>query len=293
MTALVLCGGGSRGAVEVGLYRALVELGVRIDLVVGTSVGAINGAAIAAGISPHDLARLWKALSRRDVFTLNRQLFWKLIWADSLYDHRPLRRFLERRLPVRRFEELAMPLVVTGTDFQSGQPVYWREGDLLDAIMASVAVPGLFPPQIVGGGQMVDGVISDNVPIDVALAAGADTVVFMLCACCERVNGPVRGLLRILRRAVSIAIDRKYHADIQHYTGGARLIALEPAIDLAIDPLDFTHSDALIERGYVSAMAALKDRVDVAGTRWEKEPSFGERKDGACGAGSSQGDAGR
>jgi NTE family protein len=285
MTALVLCGGGSRGAVEVGLYRALVELGVRIDLIVGTSVGAINGAAIAAGTSPDDLAKLWTTLSRRDVFRLNRRLFWKLIWADSLYDHRPLRGVLERHLPGRTFEELAIPLVVTGTDFQSGQPVYWREGDLFDAIMASVAVPGLFPPQIVGGVQVVDGGISDNVPIDVALAAGADTVVFMLCACCERVDGPVRGVLRILRRAVSIAIDRKYHADIQRYAGGARLIALEAPIDLAIDPLDFTHSDALIERGYLAAAAALKEHVGVAGTRWEKEPSSGPRKGRAGGAG--------
>lgn len=122
MTALVLCGGGSRGAVEVGLYRALVDLAIPIDLVVGTSVGAINGAAIAAGVPPDALAGLWKGLRRRDLFRLNRQLFWKLLWADRLYDHRPLRRFLERSLPAKRFEELRVPLIVTGTDFGTGQP---------------------------------------------------------------------------------------------------------------------------------------------------------------------------
>ncbi len=153
MTALVLCGGGSRGAVEVGLYRALVELEIPIDFVVGTSVGAINGAAIAAGVPPDALAGLWKDLRRRDLFRLNRELFWKLLWADSLYDHRPLRRFLERFLPAKRFEELRVPLIVTGTDFGTGQPVYWREGNLLDAILASVAMPGLFRPQVVRGVQ--------------------------------------------------------------------------------------------------------------------------------------------
>lgn len=257
MTALVLCGGGSKGAVEVGLYRALVELGIRIDLVVGTSVGAINGAAIAAGIPPDALARLWKGLSRRDLFTLNRQLFWKLIWADSLYDYLPLRRFLERVLPVKRFEAL-QPLIVTGTDFETGQPVYWREGSLIDAIMASVAMPGLFPPQVIRGVQVVDGGITDNVPIDVAADEGADTVILMLCACCERTSRPLRGLLPILRRALSVAIDRKYHADIQRYTGRARLIALEPPISRAIDLLDFSHTAELIEQGYMSAMDALK-----------------------------------
>ncbi len=259
MTALVLCGGGSKGAVEVGLYQALVELEVSINLVVGTSVGAINGAAIAAGMSADDLERAWKGLRRRDLFALNRQLFWRLVWADSLYDHRSLRKFLEHVLPVRRFEDLTIPLIVTGTDFQTGQPVYWRQGDLLDAIMASVAMPGLFPPQVVRGVQVVDGAITDNVPLDVAVEEGADTVIVMLCACCERTSRPVRGLLPILRRAVSIAIDRKYHADIQRYAGQARLIALEPQTGLEIALLDFRHTDELIAQGYTCALAALKE----------------------------------
>ena len=261
MNALVLCGGGSRGAVEVGLYRALVELEVPIDLIVGTSVGAINGAVIAAGMPPVALVRLWRGLRRRDLFALNRQLFWKLIWADSLYNSRPLRRFLERVLPVRRFEDLTIPLIITATDFETGQPIYWREGNLLDAIMASVAMPGLFPPQVLRGVQVVDGGITDNVPIDVAVAEGADTVIFILCACCEWTSRRVRGLLPILRRALSIAIDRKYHADIQRYAGQARLIALEPPIGREIDLLDFSHTAELIEQGYASAIAGLKEWV--------------------------------
>lgn len=157
-----------------------------------------------------------------------------------------------------------IPLIVTGTDFQTGQPVYWREGKLLDAIMASIAMPGLFPPQVVGGVQVVDGGITDNVPIDVAVAEGADTVIFMLCACCERTSRPVRGLLPPLRRALSIAIDRKYHADIQRFAGQARLVALEPPIGLEIDLLDFTHTDELIALGYTCAFAALKESATSA-----------------------------
>jgi len=285
MTALVLCGGGSRGAVEVGLYRALVELGIGINLVVGTSVGAINGAAVAAGISPDALARLWRGLTRRDLFTLNRQLLWKLIWADSLYDHRPLRRFLERNLPVRRFDDLSVPLIVAGTDFETGQPVYWREGNLLDVIMASVAMPGLFPAQVIRGIRAVDGGITDNVPIDIAVAEGADVVIFMLCACCDRTTRPVRGLLPILRRALSIAIDRKYHADIQRYAGQARLIALEPPIGREIDLLDFSHSDELIGRGYAAAMAALKEWSTSGSREAHARRPLAEREEGGDGTG--------
>ncbi len=258
MTTLILCGGGSRGAVEVGLYRALVELGIRFDLVVGASVGAINGAAIAGGMSPGELAETWLALTPRELFRINRQLLTRFLWADSLYDHRPLRGFLERRLPVRTFDALKVPLIVTATNFQTGELVALRHGNLIDAIMASVALPGLFPPQMIGGVQVVDGGLSANVPIEVALADGADTVIFTLCGCCERLTGTARGLFGILARALSIAIDRKYLADLEHF--GPRLTVVKIGPPIANVPLlDFSHTAELIEAGYVYAVAGLKE----------------------------------
>ncbi|MBI3629495.1 MAG: patatin-like phospholipase family protein [Candidatus Rokubacteria bacterium] len=258
MTALILCGGGSRGAVEVGLYRALVELGIRFDLIVGASVGAINGAAIAGGMSPGDLAAMWRALRARDVFRVNRRLLTRLLWADSLYDHRPLRRFLEPRLPARTFAALKTPLIVTATNFETGEPVTLRQGDLIEAIMASVALPGLFPPQRIGGVQVVDGGLTANVPIEVAVAHGADRVIFTLCGCCERLTGTARGLFGIFARALSIAIDRKYLADLEHF--GPRLTVVKIGPPIANVPLlDFSHTADLIEAGYVHALAGLKE----------------------------------
>lgn len=258
MTALILCGGGSRGAVEVGLYRALVELDIRVDLIVGTSVGAINGAAIAGGMSPSELAGIWLALKPRELFRVNRKLLTRFFWADSLYDHEPLRRFLQRRLPAQTFEALKVPLIVTATNVQTGELIALRHGGLLDAVMASVAMPGLFPPQLLGGVQLVDGGVSANVPLEVALTEGADTAIFALCGCCEHRAGRVRGFLPIVVRALSIAIDRKYLADLDYYRTKLSIVRMTPPIP-DVHLLDFSRTAELIETGYRHAVARLKE----------------------------------
>lgn len=258
MTALVLCGGGSRGAVEVGLYRALVELDIRVDLIVGTSVGAINGAAIASGMPPGELAGIWLVLKPRELFRVNRQLLTRLVWAESLYDHEPRRRFLQRRLPAQTFEALKVPLIVTATSVQTGELVTLRHGALLDVVMASVSMPGLFPPWLLGGVQLVDGGVSANVPLEVPLTEGADTVIFALCGCCERRAGRVRGFLPIVVRALSIAIDRKYLADLGYYGTKLTMVRITPPIP-DVHLLDFSRTAELIETGYRHPRARLEE----------------------------------
>jgi hypothetical protein len=124
--ALVLCGGASRGALEVGFYRAVQELGLRIDFVVGSSIGALNGAYITAGMPATDLEKLWLGFRRRDAITWN----WKgLLQPRShpgLYTLDPLRELLRRTLPATRFEDLRIPLSIATTDLQLGTAVHWR-----------------------------------------------------------------------------------------------------------------------------------------------------------------------
>ena len=257
-TALVLCGGGNRGALEVGLYQALVELSIKIDLIIGTSIGAINGAFIAAGVPPDQLADLWTNLKQRDLYGYNWQLLWKLFRANSLYDNRRLRHFLKRHLPVANFRDLKIPLIVTGTHLQTGEPVYFEEGDLIGALIASAAMPGIFPPVDQKDGQIIDGGIANNVPLAMAVDRGADTIIYILCICCERIPYPVRGLVNMINYAFSIALDQKYRSDLRHYREKARLIALEPRIGIDIGFLDFKHSNELIALGYEHARTELQ-----------------------------------
>jgi len=256
-TALVLCGGGSRGSLQIGLYRALTELGINIDLIVATSVGAINGAFIAAGASPKELGYLWESVSPHDLYQINRQLLFRPFRAESLLDNRRLGNFLMRHLPVLHFEDLRIPLLIGATHLQTGEPVWFREGELITPLLAAIAMPGLFPPVDIGGRQLIDGGISNNVPLDMALKLGAQTVICMLCICCERIPYPVHGWVNNLIYSFSIAVDRKYRADAHHYQNKARLIVIEPHNGMDVGMLDFSHTGELIELGYRHAMETL------------------------------------
>lgn len=264
-TALILCGGGSKGAMEVGLYRALVELGVPIDLVVGTSIGALNGAFIAAGASPEELERIWRSVRPRRLFRLNRELLWKFRKVDSLYGNEGIRAFLEERLPVKRFEDLKMALYVTATRLQTGESIYFESGDLVEPLLASIALPGIFPPVERDGFQLLDGGISDNVPISLAEAKGAKRAVFMLCVCCGRLSGPVHGLESIVSQAVSVMLDLKYRMDVARFRGTLELVELEPALGFDVPMLDFGHTAELIEGAYRTAMESLPRLLEHGG----------------------------
>lgn len=268
-TALVLCGGGSRGAAEIGLYQALCELGVRVDLVVGTSIGAVNGAFIAAGASPDEMKRLWLDFPRRRPFRWNRELLWKGLAARSLLDPSGFKRFLEHALPVRRFEDLRIPLTIVATDLQEGESLHLEQGDLVVAIMTSTALPLYFPPVLLDGRQVVDGGVTNNVPLDVALRKGARRIFAMLCRCKAELERPVSGLLNIETRAFQIATQQRLRWDLERLGGQAEIVVLEPCLASARNVLDFRYTEEILEEGYRHARSAL------------------ERNGGACGRASA------
>jgi NTE family protein len=261
-TALVLSGGGSKGAVEAGLYQALVDKGIKIDFIVGTSIGAVNGAFIASGVPPRKLADLWRNFKVHELYGFNWENLWKFFRSDSLYDHRRFRRFLERHLSVYTFEELKIPLIVPCTNIQTGEPVYIREGKLLDPLMASIALPGIFPPQMYNGYQLVDGGVTENVPLEVSVLEGATNILVMHYNCCTQPVRPVHGLANLLSRTFSIALDRKTISDTRYFRSKAKLFMMEPTFGQDIHHLDFRHSELLIEKGYLFAMEFLDKEFD-------------------------------
>ncbi|MEX2239494.1 MAG: patatin-like phospholipase family protein [Burkholderiales bacterium] len=251
MTALVLCGGGSRGALEVGFYRAVCELGLPVDLVVGSSIGALNGAFIAAGTPPGELARLWLQVRRRDVMHWN----WKGLVLPrrdpGLYTLDPLREFLRRTLPATRFEDLSLPLTITTVDLQLGKAVYWSgRGDLVEPLIASLSLPGFFPPVRIGDHQFVDGGVANNVPLDQAAALGVRHALMIECVCCQSIPAPFAGVLGVLARSLSIAFDSKYSTDREHVGKSMQLHVVRPQLQLDVGLLDFRRTAHLIDAGY-------------------------------------------
>ncbi len=176
--AFVLSGGGSLGAMQVGMIHALIESGIRPGMIVGTSVGAINGAFLASrtdldGIA--EIASFWAALRRRDVLGISlgplaRSL---LRQGGHLFDPRPMRRVLESFLAFERLEEAPVPLAVVATALATGEPVLLDKGDAATALLASAAIPRVLPPVEIDGRLLVDGAAAADVPVRQAVFLGA------------------------------------------------------------------------------------------------------------------------
>lgn len=256
-SALILCGGGSRGAMEVGFYRALTEQGIRLDLILGASIGALNGAYIAGGMPPAELAKLWRDFRRNKALHLNWRWLAHPRREAGLFALDPLRRLLRRTLPATRFEDLAIPLTVVTTDLECGEAAYWRHGDLIEPVIASLSLPGIFPPVAAGGCRHVDGGLANNVPFDKAIELGAQTIYMIECVCAERCPMLPRGLVDLIVRGFSIALDGKYRADLECFQRHARIHAVRPQLAREIGLLDFRHSAELIEAAYRQTLQQL------------------------------------
>lgn len=176
--AVVLSGGGSLGAAQVGALRALLEHGVVPDLFVGCSVGALNAAFLAIDPSPgrvQELAEVWSRLERQHVFgTSRRQVAAHLVRRDDhLYEPHALRDLVRTWVPLRDLAETAVPCHVVTTDLLAGTPCWWSSGDPVQVLTASACLPALFPPVALGGSLHVDGGVVAPVPVDRALELGA------------------------------------------------------------------------------------------------------------------------
>ncbi len=180
-TAFVLGGGGDLGAHEVGMLRALNEFAIIPDLVVGTSIGSINGAMVAADPSARTvetLTELWTTLDRSGIF--GGSIFTKVATlarsGTHVSDNQPLRDLLERVLPVQRIEDLVVPFECVAASIEQAAAHFFSSGPLVDAILASSAVPGLLPPVQIDGEHFLDGGLVASIPLDRAIDLGATTI---------------------------------------------------------------------------------------------------------------------
>jgi len=255
----VLSGGGSKGALQAGLYRAMCELGVRPDLIVGVSVGSLNGVFIAAGTGPRTLGEGWAGLSRGDLFSFNWSLLWKGLGAASIFSDGHFRRFLEDRFPVRRFEELEIPLHVVTTHLAMGEACRLEEGDVVQAVLASCSLPGLLPPvRMHGDVPHIDGSLGNNLPVEIARDLGAERVVAMNCRTCDRCGPGDVSLTGVIGRAFGIAADCTLRREEVRFREDPDVLLLQPDIGEHVYALDFSQGRRLVEAGYEYALPKLR-----------------------------------
>jgi NTE family protein len=252
-TAFVLSGGGNLGAVQAGMLLALADRGVRPDVMVGTSVGALNAAYLAADPSPagvQRLATLWRGIRRQQVFPTSplRAVTAFSGRSNALVDPGPLRRFLGEHIPYADLADAPWPVAVVATEVTTGAEVVMRRGDVVDAVMASAAVPGVYPPVVVDGHVLMDGGIVNHTPIAVATTMGADVVYVLPTGHACALPGPPRSALGMALHAVATAVQQRLVRDVASLQDTVELRVAPPLCPVSVAPTDFTQTAGLIER---------------------------------------------
>jgi NTE family protein len=213
------------------MARALLEAGVTPDLVCGTSIGAINGAAIAADPTPEGARKLietWDAIASGDV--LGGSLLGRVVEivrsGTSLHDTEDLRRLLREHLPVRTFEELVVPFECVAASIEKAREHWFTSGELLPAVLASCALPGIFPPVRIDGEHFFDGGLVNSIPLARAVQHGADTVWVLHVGRIEEQLRVPRFPWEVGFVSFEIARRHRFHADLGRVPDGVTVHVL-------------------------------------------------------------------
>lgn len=268
--AVVLSGGGHLGAVQAGMLEALVAAGVVPDAYVACSVGALNGAAMAACPGPAGIELLretWTTVQTSEIFPGGTiQHLWKIARRhDHLYPNDGLVRLITRSTPVTHFHDLAVPLRIVATDLASGEERVFASGSLLRPLMATTALPGVFPPVQIGGGTYIDGGVVQTVPL--SHATDADRVfVLALQDCDEAVAaagaaGAPSTSFEMLLRSFAIARANRFRLDVAHYRDQTEIIVIPPPALPKLRFPDLSRGAELMRLGYESTAEFLESHL--------------------------------
>src|SRR5437588_4378990 len=251
-TAFVFAGGGSFGAIQVGMLHSLASHGIVADMAFGSSVGAINAAYYAGDPTIEGIRKLetiWRGLRRQDVFPVTwRTLLGFMRRRDFLVASDGLRNLIETHLPYRNLEDARIPIHVVATDILSAETVVLSRGSACEAILASAAIPAAFAPVRLQDLFLADGAISSNTPVRVAVAQGARRLIVLPTGyACARQSPPVGAVANALH-ALTLLIARQLITDLENLPPQIDYYVLPPLCPLKGSPYDFSHTGELIAR---------------------------------------------
>jgi NTE family protein len=267
-TAFVFAGGSSLGALQVGMLKALVSRGIVPDFVAGSSAGAINAAYFAmeptaAGVD--QLERIWCSLKRDNIFSVSRLggLWGVMARRSHMVSPGGLTQVLEANLPLRELDQGKIPCCIVATDVLTGREFRIRSGPTIPALLASAAIPGIFPPVRLHGRHLVDGGVTSHTPLAAAIELGARTIFVMptgfSCALSEPPRTAVEGALHALNLLISLQL----RCAVQQFAERADIRIVPPLCPQAVSPYDFDRAAELIRRGEQSTLQWLDHGVEL------------------------------
>lgn len=258
-TALVLAGGGSYGAVQVGMLKALAAPGLDIDFVVGSSVGAINGAYYAGTPTVEgvrQLEMLWRGMTRNDIFPVNwRSLLSFVRRRDFLVDAKGIRALVKLHLPFENLEDAAIPVYVIATNVLSGGSVVISKGNAADAIAASTSIPVAFAPVRIGEQYLIDGAVTSNTPVRVAVALGAQRLIILPTGFACDLQAPPTGAIANAMHALTLLIARQMVSEVEGLPADIDFAIVPTLCPLAGSPYDFARTSAMIDAATANTAA--------------------------------------
>lgn len=265
MIAFVLSGGANLGSVQAGMLTALLESGIRPDLIVGTSIGAANAAYVAGDPSverAQDLCRVWRSVRPKDVFPIQPlRAIRSIAKGAALFSPDPLWRLIADKLDYDKIEDSTIPLRIVATRFSDGAEVVLEEGSVKDAILASTALPLIFPPHEIDGELYLDGGLSDQVPLEPAVSAGADRIYVLSVGfpCPPPVNH--RSPRSLLMHSIGILLSqriRRHSADLFDRPG-VEVLQIPP-VCTEVGLRDFSKTSSLIDQAHQQTLRFLKGK---------------------------------
>jgi NTE family protein len=260
-TAFVFAGGGSFGAIQVGMMQALARRGVTADMVVGSSVGALNGAFYASNptqAGAEHLADIWRGLRRQDVFPFTLRTLLGFLWRrDFLIPHDGIRKLVDDHIPYRNLEHARLPVHIVATDIITGDSVVFSEGPAAEAIVASTAIPGAFQPVHYKDHFLADGALSSNTPVRVAVKKGARRLIILPTGHACANDAPPVGAVANALHALTLLIARQLVSELENLGPEVEYFVVPPLCPLVGSPYDFSHTAEHIDRAAESTEAWL------------------------------------
>ncbi|ATY10529.1 patatin [Amycolatopsis sp. AA4] len=262
--AFVLGGGGSLGALQVGMLQALDEADIAPDLAVGTSVGSLNAAvlSLAGDDRLRRLRDIWAHMTKAEAFPggVFSQVRTLRHSKTHLFPNTGLAKIVDDHLGAgRRFEDLAMPLGVVTTDVDTAEPVLLTSGPLRAPLLASCAIPGIYPPVPHEDRLLYDGGLVANVPMRQALRMGAKSLVVLDCAFPGKMPGAPRTFAEVMMFTAMISMRNQAVLEAPVAARTVPVIYLPGPAPVRVSPLDFSRTDELASQAYDSALGYLKE----------------------------------